>query len=206
MKMRIGLVITAALLLAEAAAGQTAPAGWTVRLDGGHPPDSAFSYVTMAPGWHVTAGKSAGILYDAGWRATGNYRVELSAFVFPNSAPAEGLGLFFAGERLDGPDQSYFYLLIRPDGRFIVKHRAGAETHTLVPWTASDAVIRPGEKPVEQVLAVEVGPAEVTFSINGRTVQTFPRKQMGALGGQAGLRVNHGVNLHLTEIKVVPAG
>ena len=204
--MRTVLLVMAGLFAAGAARGQGAPPSWTVLLDGGRRPDSSFSYVTMDPGWHVTAGRSSGILYDRAWQATGVYRVELSTFVFPNSAPAEGLGLVFGGEKLDGEGRAYFYFLIRPDGRFTVKHRFGAETHVLAPWTASDAVVRPGEKPVENVLAVDVGTDDVTFSVNGRTVQTLPRKAMGALGPQAGLRINHGVNIHVTGLKLIPAG
>jgi hypothetical protein len=193
------------LLVAHALQAQGRPESWRVRLDSGRQPDTTFGYTTMSPGWHITSNGNAGILYDPGWRSPESYRLELSVFVFPSSAAEEGLGLFLAGQKLEAPDQSYWYFLIRPDGRYIVKHRAGAETPEITQWTPSAAIAKPGEKPAKNLLTAEVGPEQVTFSINGQSVFSRPRKDLGSAAGQAGIRVNHGVNIHVTAVELKPA-
>ena len=51
------------------------------------------------------------------------------------------------------------------------------------------------------MLAVDVGPSEVVFLVNGQTVATLPRDGLDT-DGIAGLRVNHRLNLHVTRLDV----
>ncbi len=201
----LALVLLLAVVAAPIALAQDAkkerPATWKIRLD--RPgPDSAVALQTMPPGWHVTTGPAA-ILYDPAWTAKGAFGVTAKIHLFPGHRP-EGYGVFLGGKDLDGTGQSYLYFLLRKDGRYLVKHRAGAETHTIVPWTEHAAVVKhEGEGTVTNVIQVDAGAQEVVFSVNGQRVTALPRAQ-AAVDGQVGLRVNHGLDLHVTEVTVTP--
>lgn len=176
------------------------PPDWKVRFD--RPaPDSAVYFVSMPPGWHITTGP-AGILYDPSVTAKGEYRVRSEIFLFPGQR-REGFGIFIGGENLDGVSQSYLYFLIRGDGRYLIKHRAGSETHVIVPWTAHEAIVKHegGEETAKNELAIECGAERVDFFVNGEQVSSLPRSEMD-VDGLVGLRVNHGLNLHVADLAV----
>ena len=180
------------------------PADWKVRFD--RPAsDSDLHFVTMPPGWHVTTGPAC-ILYDASQTASGEYRLESKIFLFPGER-REGFGVFVGGENLSEDNQSYLYFLIRKDGRFLVKQRTGSETSVLIPWTENAAIVpHPGgDEQVENVLAIEAGPQQVDFLVNGEKVASLPRAQAN-VDGVVGLRVNHSLNLHVAELSVEPTG
>jgi hypothetical protein len=202
-------------LLAQAGPKLERPASWKVRFDrpGAAPrytgddlepnAGSAIRYVTMPPGWHITTGPAA-ILYDPEWTASGAYRVEMESFLFPVER-AEGFGLFFGGRDLEGDGQAYTYFLIRKDGRYLIKARDGGTTKTLVPWTEHPAIVRhEGEGTAKNILAIDVGPQEVTFSVNGQRVTSLARAALDT-DGTIGLRVNHALNLHVTRVDITPA-
>lgn len=193
-------VVLAALVPPLAAQEQSRPAEWKVRFDRPDAPDSALFFVTMTPGWHITTGP-AGILYDPARRGSGNYMVESETFLFPGER-LEGFGLFFGGRDLEGAEQAYSYFLVRKDGKFLVKRRTGSTTSELVPWTEHAAIVKQeGDGQAKNVLAVDVGPREVVFLVNGRAVATLPRDGLDT-DGIAGLRVNHRLNLHVTRLDV----
>ncbi len=204
--MRLALT---SLVLAQLAAPLSAqeaarPSEWQVRFD--RPaPDATIHFVSMPPGWHITTGPAA-ILYNPGQRATGEYRVESEVFLFPGQR-REGFGIFVGGDDLAGANQSYLYFLIRRDGRYLIKHRAANETHVIVPWTAHDAIAKHegGEGRADNVLAIRCGAEVVDFFVNGEKVNSLPRAQMD-VEGVVGLRVNHGLNLHVTRLEVLPVG
>jgi hypothetical protein len=180
------------------------PADWKVRFD--RPAsESDLYFVSMPPGWHVTTGPAA-ILYDPALSAEGNYRIESEIFLFPGDR-TEGFGIFVGGADLEAEDQSYLYYLIRKDGRYLIKHRAGSETHVIVPWTGHDAIVKHegGDERPKNVLAIECGPDQVDFFVNGQKVNSLPRAQMD-LEGIVGLRVNHGLDIHVTSLTVNALG
>jgi hypothetical protein len=194
------LLLAASPLVAQQ--GGKRPEGWKTRFD--RPaPDSLLRFESMEPGWHITSGPS-GILYDPSRTAEGNFRVESEIFLFP-SPPREAFGIFIGGENLDAPNQSYLYFLIRGDGRYLVKRRAGSETHELVPWTANEAIVKPdgGKGTAKNVLAIEAGAEKVRFLINGEEVTSLPRSEVDA-EGIVGLRVNHNLDVHVSSLKVEP--
>lgn len=201
--MRLLLSLTALLLLAPKAPAQELerPDDWKVRLDRAGASESDLYFVAMPPGWHITTGP-AGIFYDPARTATGTYRLSAEVHLFPGER-LEGVGVFFGGRQLDGPDQAYTYFLIRKDGRFLVKTRHGGETEVVVPWTEHAAIVRHdgGEDAVKNVLAVEVGSDEVRFYVNGERVTSIPRSELDCDGG-VGLRVNHGLNVHVSTLTV----
>jgi hypothetical protein len=176
------------------------PAHWKVRFD--RPaPDTAIYFVTMPPGWHITTGPAA-ILYDPAQTAQGEYRVQSEIFLFPGER-REGFGLFIGGADLEAADQSYLYFLIRKDGRFLVKHRAGSETHVIIPWTEHAAIVKHdgGDGTAKNVLAIECGSEQVRFFVNDEQVAWLPRSEMD-VDGIVGLRVNHRLNVHVTDLTV----
>ncbi len=195
----LALVLSASTLFAQ---DLERPAHWKVRFD--RPaPDSALYFVTMPPGWHITTGPAT-ILYDPSQTAEGEYRLQSKIFLFPGDR-REGFGVFIGGENLEAANQSYLYFLIRKDGRFLVKHRAGSETHTLIPWTESAAIVKHEgqEGTAENVLTIECAAEQVDFFVNGEKVASLPRSQL-EVGGVVGLRVNHGLNLHVADLSVEP--
>jgi hypothetical protein len=204
--MRLALVLFALPLLATPLVAQDSerPADWKVRFD--RPAaESDLYFVSMPPGWHVTTGPAA-ILYDPSQTATGEYRVESEIFLFPGDR-REGFGVFIGGADLEAENQSYLYFLIRKDGRYLIKHRAGSETHVVVPWTAHDAIVKHegGDDQAKNVLAIECGSEQVDFFVNGEKVNSLPRAQMN-VDGIVGLRVNHGLNIHVTSLAVERGG
>jgi hypothetical protein len=119
----------------------------------------------------------------------------------------EAYGLLFGGERLDAPetDQVYSYFLVRGDGSYLVKRRAGAETPVVRDWTRHPAVIRDGEDGGrENVLEVEAGADEAVFRINGQEVARVPAAELD-LRGHAGVRVSHEVRVDVRDFQAVPA-
>lgn len=202
--MRTILLFTALTAAAATVTAQerelTRPPDWVVRFD--RPTaDSAIYFVDMPPGWHITTGPAA-ILYHPDHVAKGSFRLESEVFLFPGER-AEGFGVFFGGTDLAGTGQGYTYFLLRKDGQFLVKERRGEETTTLIPWTASAAIVPHdgSEGTAKNVLEVQVGPADVGFFVNGQEVGRLERSGL-QVDGVFGLRINHRLNVHVTSLSV----
>ena len=194
---------------AENPASQPKPAGWHVRLDR---PDRGSAddvmFTEMSPGWHITTGPAV-LLHHPDSTATGSYRLDADIFLFDPGERREGYGVFFGGSDLEGAAQQYTYFLLRRDGKFLIKTRHGDETAVVRDWTEHAAIrgwdTRPeGEATVRNALAVQVGAADVAFLVNGTEVARVPRSELPATDGVFGLRVNHGVNLHVTSVSATP--
>lgn len=202
---RLGIACLVLLPLAAAAQEDKLPPpeGWLARTD--HGGDGVEALQEMPPGWHVTTGP-AGIFYDPGTRADGDFRVESTVFLFDPEGLNEGFGVFIGGTDLEGAGQAYTYLLIRADGSVIVKRRDGDETSTLLDWTKHEAVVtwaarEEGAATAKNVLFVEAGEEEVIFGVNEQEV--FRTARTGQhVDGVVGLRVNHGLNLHFSSLEV----
>jgi len=204
--MRLVLPLFALSLLAAPMAAQDLerPADWKIRFD--RPaPDTALYFVSMPPGWHITTGPAA-ILYDPKQHAEGDYRVEAETHLFPGER-LEGFGIFIGGNDLQGANQSYLYFLIRKDGSYLIKRRSGSDTEVIVPWTKHDSIVKHegGEGTAKNVLAIECGPDQVQFFVNGTKVNSLPRADLD-VEGIVGLRVNHRLNVHVTSLEVTPVG
>lgn len=198
-----------AMVLATMPSGLVAqlPDGWQARPDRSDADLGTLSFSDMPPGWHITTGPAV-ILYRPEMRAGGAYRVEMEVFLFDPGSRREAFGFFIGGRHLSGDGQQYTYFLIREGGQFLVKARDGREAPTLVGWTAHDAVRAfadrgEGESSVKNVLAAEVGDEEVRFFVNEREVTRIARGGL-SLDGVVGLRVNHGLNLHVSRLDVTP--
>jgi hypothetical protein len=210
----VSLIFLVAFVVGHAAAQEAEkkvvkemPPGWKLRLDRAEAKKEDFQFWAMPPGWHMTTGP-AGIVYDPAQTAAGEFRIESESFLFqPEGEMREGYGIFFGGSQLDSEDQTYIYFLVRRDGQFLVKQRKGKATSSLIPWTANPAILKHdgSNRTTKNVLAVEVMKDMVSFQVNGREVATLPRKDL-VTDGQVGLRINHHLNLHVTNLNVIPRG
>lgn len=180
-------------------AGGALPAGWSARKDRATAPDAAV--VLMGSGVHVTSGAAA--IY---WRETEKQSVPFtaSASFTQTKAPShpEGYGLFFMGSKLDTPEQSYAYLLVRGDGKVMVKHRAGADVHTIIDWTDNAAVHKQdAEGKATNLLTVAASADSTRLLVNGVQVASIAADHAKA-AGEVGLRVNHNLDVHVDGFTV----
>jgi len=163
-------------------------------------PDSAFAFVEMPPGWHVTMGPG-GVLYDPRYFADGSYTVESQVYHFPNSTNAE-YGIAVGGEQLDGPEARYVAFVVRADGSVAAWEQHGNERRMLSGWKRADAVVpSDGKQVVGNLLKLSVSGTEAVLRSNGLDVLILPLNGL-ALNGQFGFRVGRGVNLHATTYTV----
>lgn len=213
--MRIGILALALVMTAAPLAGQdrpadppaaarpaTLPPGWTVRLDRADAPLAEVRFARMGEGYHVTLGPSA-IFYNPEHVAEGEYTARARFTQTRPSRHPEGYGLLIGGRNLDGPAQEYLYFLVRQDGRFLIKHRAGAETHTLQDWTEQAAVraLDEGGRATNE-LAIEAGPQSARFLVNGVEVANLRNAPHLETAGIVGLRINHNLDLHVDGFSI----
>jgi hypothetical protein len=187
------------------AAGGQLPAGWSGRTDRPTAKLEDAKFVTMGSGYHVTSGPAA-IYWKASNKVTGPFTA--TATMTQTKAPThpEAYGIFFMGNKLDAPDQSYAYLIVRGDGKVMVKHRAGTELHTVLDWTESSAVHKAdGNGKATNTLSVDASkPDSVRLSVNGTQVAALPGSHVGSTDGYVGLRVNHNLDVHVDNFTVTP--
>lgn len=175
--------------------GGQLPPGWQARTDRPTQNVSELMFMAMGGGYHVRTGPPV-ILWNPEHTVSGNF--EATATFTQPSAPErmEAYGIFIGGSDLDADNQKYTYLLIRHDGRFIVKYRDAAEAPTIVPWTESNAVQKPDANGRStNTLSIQAGADRVRFLVNGTEVHSMARSELGAVNGIAGLRVNHGLDV-----------
>jgi hypothetical protein len=193
----LAALLAAAPLAAQApAAAPAAPAGWQVRLDRANAP-AAPTFVSMGGGMHVTAGPAA-IYFDPANRASGNYSVKATFTQTKAPTHPEAYGLISSGTDLDSAGtQQYMYLIVRGDGKFALKHRAGAEVHTLIDWTEHAAVQKQDAAgKATNALEIRATADRTAYLVNGVEVAGFPRRA-GDGAGIVGMRVNHNLDVHV---------
>jgi len=183
--------------------GAPLPAGWTQKMDPGSESMTA-KFVTMGSGYHVTSGGAA--IYfnpkdaqsDDKFSTMANFRQTKKNV--GHGDHGEAFGLFAGGHDLDNAEkQTYYYFLVRQDGMFLIKHRAGKEVHTIADWTANPAIVKFDDKPnASNDLEIRAGMDSVRFMVNGKEVHALPRKGVD-LSGQTGIRVNHNLDVHVAN-------
>ncbi|HEY2854679.1 MAG TPA: hypothetical protein VGJ18_17615 [Gemmatimonadaceae bacterium] len=216
----LAMVATASPLMAQAAqqakdndpthkvAGGISAAGWHGRLDPqaerrGMKLDEA-KFVAMGSGYHVTSGPAA-IYWNPKDEAKGNYTVSASFTQTKEPMHPEAYGLFVGGEHLNDSTQSYLYFETRGDGKYLINHRAGNEVHKIVDWTDTDATNKADANgKATNELAVRVSADSVDFLANGKVVKGLSKAEMHnfAGNGQAGIRVNHNLDVHVDKFQV----
>lgn len=189
------------------------PEGWRFRLDSPsegtdlaaaeEPASGDIRFVNMTPGWHVTTGPRV-ILYHPAARAEGDYRATVTMHLFPPGQRNEAYGLFVGGRELQGADQRYLYFLIRRSGDYLVKVRDGSSTREIVGWTSHDAVVPftdETEETATNTLSLTARGDSIRFSVNGVEVDAVARDGL-PVDGQVGWRVNHMLDLHVSEYSI----
>ncbi len=200
-------IVAAAILSGPAAAQDLVrDSSWTVTYDDPSVADSSLFLVVMRPGWHITTPSSSGVtLVQPDSAAAGNYLIKSVIFTF--NPDAQPFGPVFAHKDENDLPTEFMTFLINNDGTFGLFHYAGAERHTIVPWTSSDAIVRQvdaGGAPVKNVVTVLVGSTTIMFYINGSEVTRQAREH--DFDGGIGLRVEAGTNLHVSELTVAALG
>ena len=193
-------------------AGGIGVAGWHGRLDDnavkrGMSINDAKFVAAGTNSYHVTSGPAA-IYYAPKFDVKGAYTARASFTQVKAPTYPEAYGLFIGGHDLDGPSQSYLYFLTRGDGKILINHRAGAEVHKLVDWTDSEATKKQDESgKVTNELAIRVTSDSVQFLANGIPVKAFAKAEMHGFNtdGQAGVRVNHNLEVHVANFEVKAA-
>ena len=185
--------------------GGALPAGWMGRTDRPTAKIEDAKFVTMGPGFHVTSGPAA-IYWRDGNTTSGPFTA--TATFTQTKAPMhpEAYGIIFGGKSLAGADQSYFYFLVRGDGKVLVKHRAGTEVHTIMDWTDNAAVQKQDAAgKATNALTVDATKADsVRLLVNGSEAVALPLSQLGGVNGIVGLRVNHNLDVHIAGFSVTP--
>lgn len=190
------------------AAGARLPGQWRSRPDAAATRPEFMRLVAMDGGLHATMGPS-GVFFDSTRVARGAYRARASFTQTRRSEHPEALGLILGGQDLAGPGQSYLYFMVRQDGKYLIKHRAGSETHTLMDWTAHGAIRTvEGDSAATNALAVDVSAEGARFLVNGMEVVTLPRTVQLQTDGVVGLRINHNLDVHVADfgVEALPVG
>lgn len=185
----------------QKAAALMLPAGWEARLDRDNADPSKVNFAAMGDGLHATTGP-AGLYWRAADDMKGQYRV--SATFTQTKAPThpEAYGIFIGGKNLDKPNHEYGYLIIRGDGKYAIKHRAGAEVHDVVNWTELPALKKQDEAgKATNTVAFEVAGGFVKALVNGEEVKRWEEAYWSG-NGIAGLRVNHNLDVHISDFTI----
>jgi hypothetical protein len=185
--------------------GGSLPSGWTGSTDRENAQLSDAKFVAAGAGYHVTSGPAA--IY---WRNTDNVTGPFvaSATFTQLKAPAhpEAYGLVFMGKRLASPQQDYAYVLVRGDGKVMVKHRAGNDVHTIIDWTANAAVKKQDASgKATNTLTVDASRTDsVRMLVNGAPIAAIPIAHLGNANGFVGLRVNHNLDVQVDRFTITP--
>jgi hypothetical protein len=200
--------IVAAAILAGPAAAQdlVRDSSWTVTYDDPSVADSSLFLVVMKPGWHITTPAGSGVtLSQSDSSATGNFLLKSVVFTF--NADAKPFGPLFARRGDNGAPTEFVSVLLNNDGTVGLFHNAGPERHTIVSWTASDAIVRQVDTdgpPVKNVVTVLVSSSTLRVYVNGREV--IQQAVQHDFDGGIGFRVGAGTNLHVSELTVAALG
>jgi hypothetical protein len=188
-----------------------APAGWSVRTDrstNASDPDNTpnLKFATMGKGFHVTGGP-AGTFWNPANTATGDFTATATFTLIKPSGHTNFYGLIFGGGDLAAANQNYIYFLVAQDGTYLVKHRAGEQTHDVKAATPHEAVRKPGaDGRSANTLEVRVAGNTISYVVNGTVVHTTPKSGMTAkTDGIVGVRVNHQLDVHVEGFAVKKA-
>ena len=167
--------------------GGALPAGWSVRADE-DAGTANVKVVAMGKGIHVTLGPAI-ILYRDKMAGTGPFHTLATFTQTKKTTHAEGYGLFYGGQALNGKGEKYTYFLVRQDGTYLVKRRDGEKTTEITKgWVASPAVHKPDAKgTATNLLEIDhkVDPSKVVFKVNGEPVYTLDAKATDDSGSSA---------------------
>lgn len=181
--------------------GGVLPEGWKHRFDLRTMKLENIRFLTKGANLHVTSGPP-GIYYNPTMTASGEYAVKATFTQLGKGEHREGYGPFIGGADLDGDGQRYTYFLVRQDGKFLVKQRAGANTRGVTDWATHPAIKSfDADGRMSNELAIVVGADAVRFLINGTEVARKPRTEVDT-DGTVGLRVNHQLDITVDNLTI----
>jgi hypothetical protein len=183
------------------------PSGWKLRFDpprrGPVPEMTAIRFETMGSGFHIVSGPAA-IYYKEGDVGT----FVTATFAQQKTMAHEVFGVFIGGSNLQDSTQNYLYFVVRPsDGMAMVSHRSSNGKPTaILPYFAAPSINKddPKDGHATNTLAIHVAQDSVHFVINGKTAAALAKTALdgAATTGQVGIRVNHNMDLMITNYKV----
>jgi hypothetical protein len=190
--------------------GGALPAGWRAQTDWSPRANQAptlenVKFGAMGNGYHATMGPAAIFWRDAD-TVSGSYHVVASVTQAKHPEHAEAYGIFIGGKDLAGEGQAYTYFIVRKDGMFSIRRRAGQKVRptAVVEWKAHEAVVKPdsaGRATNELSILVQGGQA--SFMVNGKEVHKAAATDVDT-GGIVGYRVNHNLDVHLGPLGIHP--
>ena len=207
MRLKLAFALTvmsvAPAVAQDKAAGPALPTGWSMRLDrtdAAAPP----KFFPAGDGLHVTSGPAA-IYYQPAQVMKGDFRISATFTQTKSPQHPEAVGLFLGGKNLDGAEQEYGYLIVRGDGKYAIKHRAGAEVHTIQDWVEHAKVSKQDAAgKATNTLLIEAIGEKVRMLINGEEIRSFERRNFFPTGRMLGMRINHHLDVHISDFKIEP--
>lgn len=193
---------TPAAPAANAKPAATVPAGWAARFDKAAPASASARLSTMGSGLHFTPGPSGT------WYRTepvdGLYRVQATFAQTKAPTHPEAYGIMVFGRQMETPTQNYVYFMVRGDGKWALKHRANdTDVHTIQDFTAHPAiVVQDSAGKATNTVAIDVAADSVRYVVNGQTVHAMPRSYLKDVSGTPGIRMNHGLDVHVSDFTV----
>lgn len=184
--------------VAARTSNKPAPSGWEHRTD--RPSTASLAFSMEGAGMRVTSGPAA--VYWSGANVTkGPFTLEATFVQQRKPSHPEAYGVVWGGENLMADNQSYYYLIVLGDGKYMVKHRAGPEVHELVPWTDHEAIMKEDASgKARNALKVESTAGGVKLYANGKLLRELPPDATG--DGIAGIRVNHNLDVAIEGFRV----
>jgi hypothetical protein len=181
------------------------PAGWNAFLDHAEMKVEDLKFVPMGKAFHATTGPAA-IFYDPKNVAKGDFKLSSTFTQTRVGRYPEGYGLIFNGDKLaDRDKQTYVYFIVRQDGKYMIKHRAGTAVHTIIDWKDSPAIQKPDASgKMTNTLTVEAKGPDLKYIINGTQVERQDHAHVGG-DGVVGVRVNHNLDVHIADFGLKPA-
>lgn len=155
----------------------------------------------MPPGWHLTTGPQT-LWYEPTTTASGRYRVESLAFVFPGAATSF-LGVLVGGNGLGTATPSGVVCLLRRDGMVAIHQLDQGAHRVLIDWTPAASAVRPaGEEPGKNLFSVSVEADSLRFQLNGAPVAALPAAAL-RLDGQVALLAGPQLSAHVATLDIV---
>ncbi|HUP90313.1 MAG TPA: hypothetical protein VM100_13230 [Longimicrobiales bacterium] len=206
---RVGLALVVAVAFATPAVAQEKasgkmPSGWQLHLDNGSADASKVGFLDLGKdNYHITTGPAALFWSAANANMKGPYTITATFTQVKAPAHPEAYGVFIGGKNMDTKDAEYAYLIIRGDGKYSVKHRANAtDVHTVQDWTDLPELNKQDAAgKATNTVSWVLDAAGAHALVNGKEVWT--NRISG--DGVAGLRVNHQLEVHVSDFKVTPA-
>jgi hypothetical protein len=180
--------------------------GWWGRLDDPKEGREGLKFAPSGSGIRAITGPNM-IFFDSQQNWDAQYTVK-GTFTMNKPASHEvAYGLFVGGTNLDQDNQRYTYLVIRQDGKFLIKKRNGAATSNVAGDWADHAAVKKPDASGKQTneLSIRVAKDAVTFLINGQEVARHPATAVDTVG-IAGLRIGHGLDVQIDNFTVTQDG